>query len=102
MSDQWPTNNGKDEAPPPLYANDKAWTKERQEKAEKILDTLNEDTDAKREHTKETLRALRDLVDECTDAISQRARISDMWLPQRSVLLQMLLSIYFNVTKDKI
>ena len=95
MSEQLPNGNAKNEPPPPLYANDKAWTVERQIKAEVFFNALNKDRAAKREHAKETLGALRDLIEECDDAVNRHP-------DGQSVLLQMLYATYFVVTKDKI
>jgi hypothetical protein len=75
----------------------------RQQKAKTIWDALNEDSATTREHTKETLHALRDLIEECDNAIrSHPDMLPHMIVPEQSIFLGRLYATYFDATKDRI
>ena len=96
MSDKWPADLA-------ILANDKASTEEREKKAGQLWETLNDDKLAKREHSNETLQALRALIEECTKDIRSHPDTPKGLPPaSQSVLLQKLLGLWFGATKDKI
>ena len=103
MSDKWPTGSTERDVPPPRYANDKGWSKERAKKEEEIGIIVDQDRSAKREHSKETLDSLRSLIEETAEAIRNNPETNAgmTWIEQ-STLVQGLLYEWYLATKDSI
>jgi hypothetical protein len=89
---------------PPLYEGDKGWSHDRERRFNKIGESIDEDnqSEPKREHSKETLAALRALIEETEEAIrSNPETVPGRTVMDQSVLLQELLYKWFAATKDQ-
>jgi hypothetical protein len=103
MPERQPTGNSDNEAPPPYYAGDKGWNKERQKRHDEIFQVMLQDDFAKREHDKGTLDALRTLIEETEAAVQKNPDIpaGDIWT-NYSRLGQNLHCMWYLATKDRI
>ena len=99
-----PQRNDKNEGPPPYYEGDKGWSKEREQREDEIVKAMDQDNFAepKREHSKETLDALRTLIEETENAIRNNPETQGgmTWIEQ-SKLVQGLLYSWYQATKDR-
>lgn len=97
MAERLSSDNNANDAPP-LYRDDKAWTKERGDRKEQIHRALIKDeTDHK------AILELRDLIIECRNAVRSSPDRGPQRLPSEdSVILQELLTMFFDITRNKV
>src|SRR4029077_15152392 len=102
MVEGWPKRNAGGEAPPPYYEGDKGWSKERETRRDEITRAMDQAMSAGQENTKETLDALRALIDETEDATRNNleTQAGMTWIEQ-SKLVQGLLYNWYRATKDR-
>lgn len=94
-----------DANPPPLYVGDRGWSMERERREDEIYKVLdaNQYAEPPRQASKETLAALRALIDETEDAVrnNPETRAGMTWIEQ-SKFYQGLVHTWFVVTKDQV
>lgn len=91
-----------DHDPPPYYMGDMGWSKDREERKDKLYRIMDDDqyADPPRHHAKETLAALRSLIEETEDAVRNNPKTQGgmTWLEQ-SKFVQGLLYTWYCATK---
>lgn len=87
---------------PPHYEKDRAWTKERYERAQRIWSEANSARHNQQEVSSNTLKELTDLIDECEKAVRAHPNTNQsIGVVQQSPLLGELLYEFFNQMKGK-
>lgn len=83
---------------PARYRGDRAWTKERDAEAETIWEALRGDR-----NDRQAIRALRDLIVDCDNALRAHPSAKSGTLPtENSLFMQRLLLVFFNSMRDAV
>ncbi len=95
-----------EKTPYPYYAGDTGWSWDRDQRDDKLGAIMDQDrlyTKPPREHSKETLAALRALIEETEDAVrnSLETHAGMTWLEQ-SIFVQGLLYDWFRATQNRV